>query len=47
MDFSTLNKPKARIAWGGDRYNMSDGKPTEYYINLQREKVQREQRRIR
>ncbi|KAK8832056.1 hypothetical protein WA577_005152 [Blastocystis sp. JDR] len=34
---------KPRIAWGGDRYFLSDGLPTEYFINLQREKVLQEQ----
>ena len=37
---------KPRIAWGGDRYFLSDGLPTEYFINLQREKVLQEQNRF-
>lgn len=37
---------KPRIAWGGDRYFVSDGLPTEYFINLQREKVLREKKRF-
>ena len=35
-------KPAARIAWGGDRYKFSDGKSTEYYIELQRKKREQE-----
>lgn len=39
---SEVKKPTARIAWGGDRYKFSDGKSTEYYIELQRKKKERE-----
>ena len=31
----------ARIAWGGDRYVISDGKSTQYYIDLQKEKARK------
>ena len=43
----SLNNPsihKPRIAWGGDRYYMNDGKTTEYYINLQKTKVENEKK---
>ena len=35
----------ARIAWGGDRYVISDGKSTQYYIDLQKEKARKEKER--
>lgn len=35
-----------RIAWGGDRYVISDGKSTQYYIDLQKEKVLKAKNRM-
>lgn len=45
MNQPQSTKSKARVAWGGDRYIISDGKSTDYYIQLQKEKVSRENRR--
>ena len=45
MNQPQLTKSKARVAWGGDRYIINDGKSTDYYIQLQKEKVARENRR--
>ena len=45
MDFGSSTIRKPRIAWGGDHYFMNDGKSTEYYINLQRMKVEKEKKR--
>ena len=44
MQDNRKDEKKPRIAWGGDRYFLSDGLPTEYFINLQKEKVLREKK---
>lgn len=44
MQDNRKDEKKPRIAWGGDRYFLSDGLPTEYFINLQKEKVMREKK---
>ena len=47
MDSNDSSNKKARIAWGGDHYIISDGLSTEYYINLQKEKVAQEKKDIK
>ena len=45
MQRSVSGTSNARIAWGGDRYVISDGKSTQYYIDLQKEKARKAKER--
>lgn len=44
MERKDSGNTQARIAWGGDNYIISDGLSTDYYINLQKEKVAQEKK---
>lgn len=46
MEQKESGNMQARIAWGGDNYIFSDGLSTEYYINLQKEKVAQEKKGV-